>query len=216
MSKPKSESFITYADHIEEGKRGTLVMFCKPDPEDLEMLVLPYTYCPNVADLLDESNWETIKSRLSEADPDGQDHRVASFGHWVTPYDLMLVRPGTPAHDAAVELMEDYDAYPVLDEDDFSNREQEAYSEQLTDAFNDLSIVANGVTLKGKSNEYTALWAAVDQYLCRSETPEYVGKDELTEALYHLGFAYNDTEMQWEGTIEIPAWVGSADESEES
>lgn len=213
MSKPKSESFITYADHIEEGKRGTLVMFGKPDPEDLEMLVLPYTYCPNVADLLDESNWETIQARLSEADPDGQDHRVARFGHWATPYNLMLVRPGTPAHDAAVELMEDYDAHPVLDEDDLSEREQEAYSEQLTEAFEGLSIVVNGVSIEGESNEYTALWSAVDQYLNRSETPEYVDRYDVEEALTELGFTYNDAGMQWEGTIEIPAWVKESEEA---
>lgn len=142
--KQVESTFSTYGEHIEEGRKGTLVMWERPDAEELAMLVLPFTYCPNVADLLDESNWATIKAALVEVDPDSNDHQVASFGHWATPYDLMLVRAGSEAHTVAERLMASCADYPVMNEEDFSEREYAAQCEGIADCIRSLTIEDDG------------------------------------------------------------------------
>lgn len=202
-NKSTESTFSTYAEHIAEGQRGTLVMWERPSAEEMAMLVLPYTFCPNVADILDTSNWETIKRELSEVDPDGTDHKVASFGHWATPYDLMLVKAGTEAHRIAEKLMSRYADYPVLDESDFSERESEAFSNDLTDCLNRLTIVVNGVELAGDAPEYSALFIALDQHMNERETRDSCDRGELEEALRDLGFEYDADEYTWTGELTV-------------
>jgi hypothetical protein len=204
-NKSTESTFSTYAEHIAEGQRGTLVMWERPSAEEMAMLVLPYTFCPNVADILDTSNWETIKRELAAVDPDGTDHKVASFGHWATPYDLMLVKAGTEAHRIAEDLMSSYADYPVLDESDFSERESEAFSNDLTDCLNQLTIVVNGVELAGDSPEYSALWCAIDQRMHERESPDHCDRSDVEETLRDLGFEYDDSELTWSGTLMIEA-----------
>lgn len=204
-NKSTESTFSTYAEHIAEGQRGTLVMFSKPSADELAMLVLPYTFCPNVADILDTSNWETIKRELSEVDPDGTDHKVASFGHWATPYDLMLVKAGTEAHRIAEKLMSRYADYPVLDESDFSERESEAFSNDLTDCLNQLTIVVNGVELAGESPEYSALWSEIDRHMNECESQDSCDKSDVENVLRALGFTYDESEFTWSGELTIDA-----------
>lgn len=78
--------------------------------------------------LQSESNWHTQLRRLEETGPEGADWRIIRIGHWVCgEIERVLVRPDTEA-DFQCEAMEaELDAYPLLDEDDFSQREQDAY-----------------------------------------------------------------------------------------
>jgi hypothetical protein len=186
--------FITFADHIEAGKRSTLVMFDRPDADQLAMLVMPVTYCPNVAGHLDESNWEAIKATLSEADPNGNDHEVVSFGHWATPYDLMLVRPNTPAHEAAQELADRLEDYPVLDEHDFSSRECESQYESVLESLGRLDLESDGEPLNNN-----ALNDLADQ-ICQAsnETRDY-DESDVTEALGRLGWVLDAANEVWRG-----------------
>lgn len=201
-STESSESaFITYGEHIAEGKRGTLVMFDKPSADELAMLVLPYTFCPNVADLLDTSNWECIKRELAAVDPDGNDHKTAEFGHWATPYDLMLVRAGSKAHEVAERLMARYANYPVLDESDFSDRETAAFESDLGSAIRGLTIELDGVELADSGPEYDRLFCVLASDMTESEIKDSCDRSDVEESLRDLGFTYDDSEYTWRGSL---------------
>lgn len=203
-SNESTEStFTTYGEHIDEGQRGTLVMFERPSAEERAMLVLPYTFCPNVADLLDTSNWECIKRELAAVDPDGNDHKVASFGHWATAYDLMLVRAGSKVHEVAERLMARYANYPVLDESDFSDRETQAFSDDLTRCLNGLTIEVNGVELGNEGPEYDALFCALDRDMNEQENQDSCDRSDVEEALRDLGFTYDEPEFTWRGSLPV-------------
>ena len=202
-TKSPESSFRTYGEHIADGERGTLVMFERPSAEERALLVFPLTYCPNVADLLDVSNWEHIKSELGKVDPDGNDHQVASFGHWATPYDLMLVKADTEAYRVALELADSLESHPVLDEGDLSEREQQAFSDDLTSVLDGLTIVVNGIELGGESPEYDALFWAIDRELNENESQDNCDRSDVENVLRDLGFTYDESEFTWEGTLDI-------------
>lgn len=194
-------TFSTYGEHIDDGQRGTLVMWEKPTAAERALLVLPYTYCPNVAELLDTSNWETIKAALAKADPTGVDHSIASFGHWVTGYELMLVRAGSAAHTVAEELMARYANYPVLNEDDFSERETAAFEEDLGDAIGRLTIEIDGAELADSGDAYDTLFCAIARELTEGENRDSCDKSDVEESLTELGFEYEESEMTWRGPL---------------
>lgn len=71
------------------------------------------------SDLLTESNWDAALKILGGESNTLQIHR---FGHWACGwYELMLIHPSREAEGQAIE--NDLESYPVLDEDDFSERE---------------------------------------------------------------------------------------------
>ena len=73
---------------------------------------------------LDESNFQSASESLAEADPDGADYEVHRFGHWGPGwYEIIIVRPETPAARCAADLASALENYPVLDDDDHSERE---------------------------------------------------------------------------------------------
>jgi hypothetical protein len=80
------------------------------------------------SDCLTESNWHVALERLGGEDYDTVDEtgdvRVVEFGHWVCGWiQHIFVRPNTPAHETALALEAELANYPVLDEDDLSQRE---------------------------------------------------------------------------------------------
>ncbi|MAX37656.1 MAG: hypothetical protein CME33_13950 [Gimesia sp.] len=91
--------------------------------------------------LLDQSNSEQIRKAL-EPFTEGDDPDVVeeSHNHWAVGYidgfSLRVVRDGeiTEAFRTLHKLMESLEAYPILDEEDFSNRELEATVENIVDA----------------------------------------------------------------------------------
>ncbi len=87
----------------------------------------------------EESNFDyavkTLKAISPEAGENEEgsiegDWQIHRFGHWACGWlEILIVRPGSPAHDAAVKMRADLERYPLLDEDDFSDREYTAKGE---------------------------------------------------------------------------------------
>lgn len=75
---------------------------------------------------LTESNFETLLRLLRAVDPDREDHAVHGFNHWGPGwFEIILVRPGSPAATVADEAEASLEDYPVLDDEDHSRREWE-------------------------------------------------------------------------------------------
>ena len=76
---------------------------------------------------LDESNYETAEKMLSEADPDGDTWENHRFNHWNPGwFDILIVKPNTDAHRVGEEIEKRLEGYPILDEEDHSEREYKA------------------------------------------------------------------------------------------
>lgn len=80
---------------------------------------------------LAESNFAcTVREirKAAQADEDeAGDWSIERFGHWGPGwFEIIVVRPGTEAARVAQEISDALEDYPVVDEDDFSEREWEA------------------------------------------------------------------------------------------
>lgn len=79
------------------------------------------------SDCLTESNWDVSVKDLAKVDPEGLDHEIHRFGHWACGwFEIILVRPDTAAAKDAEETEAALENYPVLNDSDFSEKEQEA------------------------------------------------------------------------------------------
>ena len=73
------------------------------------------------------SNWHVILKELERIDPDQQDHEACSFNHWGPGwFEIVIVKPDTPSHAYLDSIVSQLDDYPILDEDDVSEREHES------------------------------------------------------------------------------------------
>lgn len=76
------------------------------------------------SEMLDESNFDTAKALFEDA---GICTRVLSFGHWAVGWVEGLYIPATiAAAKVAREIAQRLESYPVLDEDDYSERQSDA------------------------------------------------------------------------------------------
>lgn len=81
---------------------------------------------------LARSNWEVLLTRLRKADPGGMTWEKHGFNHWGCGwFDIIVVRPGSEAERIAQEAEDSLEDYPVLNEEDWSNREWEAHATGL-------------------------------------------------------------------------------------
>jgi len=86
------------------------------------------------SDCLEQSNWGVLLAALEVRDPDGEDHEIHRFGHWGPGWvEIVIIRPGTPAEAEAQRCEDGLAEYPILDEMDFSEREDEAAQELWRD-----------------------------------------------------------------------------------
>jgi len=70
----------------------------------------------------EESNWHAQEKRLG--DDDVEVHR---FGHWACGwFEIVLVAPDSFAYEEALRIEQDLEIYPLLDEDDVSDRQNQA------------------------------------------------------------------------------------------
>ena len=75
------------------------------------------------AGILDESNKAAATARLGGL---SDNVRVFRFGHWACSWwECLAVRAGTQAATIGEEIARRIDGYPILDEDDFTRREDE-------------------------------------------------------------------------------------------
>jgi hypothetical protein len=78
--------------------------------------------------LLDRSNFKALENLL-EATPN-EDWELHRFGHWACGwFEIIIVRPGSPAETIAREVESALDNYPVLNDEDYSTAVYEAESE---------------------------------------------------------------------------------------
>lgn len=96
-----------------------------------DWFVVPVTRTRD-SDLLAQSNFEAALKLLGGESDDVEVHR---FGHWGPGwYEIILVRPGSDAEKKAQEIADSLESYPVLDDEDLSNREYEAACEYWENA----------------------------------------------------------------------------------
>ena len=99
-------------------------------PDQQDWLVLP---CIRTRDSgeLDQSNFETALKMLGGESETVEVHR---FGHWGPGwFEIIIAKPGSPAEQTAGEIESSLANYPILDEEDWSNREWGSYQEGWLD-----------------------------------------------------------------------------------
>ena len=75
------------------------------------------------SDLLTESNWKVAIEKLGG---ESEDVSIWRFGHWACGWwEALCVREGGPKEEVAREIHQSIKDYPILDEDHFSEMEQE-------------------------------------------------------------------------------------------
>ena len=85
------------------------------------------------SDCLEESNWAAQDTAIPESD-NCENH---AFNHWGPGwFEIKIVRPGSPEETIARDLEASLENYPVLDEEDHSNREQEEANRVWANCYN--------------------------------------------------------------------------------
>lgn len=85
------------------------------------------------SDILTESNWD---SALAELGGESESVQVFRFGHWGCGWwEALAVKAGTNSEAIGQDIVNRVDSYPVLDEDDFSERESEEANRIWTDCY---------------------------------------------------------------------------------
>jgi hypothetical protein len=163
-----------------------------PDPDNWAII---YTHNRD-SGLLDQSNAEVIRKAMQPfADTEDPDVVFESHSHWavghVDGFSLRVFRDGqiTEAFKVYHRLAEAMDAYPILDEIDYSNREFEATLENLTDAAWRLKD-----TYKLPEDWESQVYGWFDEHHCSaientSDQGGYPDQEELEAAFDALGYA---------------------------
>lgn len=93
------------------------------DPDVSDWLVLPVSQTRD-SGCFDRCNFETALRLISAADPEETDHVSPRFGHWGPGwFEIILVRPGSPAFKVAENIESFLADYPSLDDDRLSEME---------------------------------------------------------------------------------------------
>jgi len=99
-----------------------------PDPEWLCLLTRSRD-----SDCLTESNWHCA---LQELGGESDNVSIERFGHWACGWwEALSVRAGTEEHTKAKDIADRLESYPVLDEDEFSEREDEEAQRVWADCY---------------------------------------------------------------------------------
>ena len=158
-------------------------------PDRQDWLVAP---CSQTRDsgLAEQSNWSCQAKVLEEADPDGTDHETHSFGHWACGhFELVLVRPGSQAATEAKSLESALAYYPLLDDNDHSQREYDAQLEAIE--FVGRQLVFDDAPEDWVSQCWSWLWKN-DQSALEGVELTYPSSDSVSAALRALEFASPD------------------------
>jgi hypothetical protein len=101
-----------------------------PEPEWLCLLTQSRD-----SDCLTESNF---RSALRELGGESDNVSIDRFGHWACGWwESLSVRAGSPEHEKAKEIADKLEDYPVVDEDDFSELEDETAQRVWCDCYSD-------------------------------------------------------------------------------
>lgn len=118
----------------------------------------------------DESNFASALARLGgESDT----VEVRRFGHWACGwYEIIIVDPASPAADEARKIKDDLDGYPILDEEDWSEREYEHAAEVWRNCYSQRERVDFLRKIRGNLGDNFATWR--DLLRCiRGDFPPY-------------------------------------------
>lgn len=86
------------------------------------------------SDCLTESNWRVAIKMLGG---ESENVRIDRFGHWACGWwESLSVKDGSSSHSIGQDITEQIDSYPILDEDDFSELEEER-AQEVWESFND-------------------------------------------------------------------------------
>lgn len=87
------------------------------------------------SECLTESNW---RCALEQLGGEGDNVQIDRFGHWACGWwEALSVKAGSPEHRIAQEITSSLSDYPVLDEEDYCNLEQEDADRVWRDCFRD-------------------------------------------------------------------------------
>ena len=87
------------------------------------------------SDLLTESNWDSALKSLGGESDNIVIHR---FGHWACGWwEALCVMPNTPEYAIALDIEASLADYPVLNEEDWANREDSEAQTIWADCYND-------------------------------------------------------------------------------
>ena len=118
----------------------SFVWFRDEEVDDPDNWAIIYTHNRD-SGLLDQSNADEIAKAMEPfTEGDDPDVVMESHCHWacghVDGFSIRVYRDGeiTEAFKTYHDLMEQLDGYPILDEEDYSERELEATLENMTDA----------------------------------------------------------------------------------
>lgn len=168
-----------------------------------DWLVFPMAHQPKISTLLDDSNWESLCAAMDESDPNGTDHKVHYFGHWTSDFEIVVVRPGSPAHAEAERLAAALADYPVLDEEDYSDREYEATLDNIKSELCRTTIVgADGAELNETADlacELFGWFSDNDQSAVESRDGHggWPSSKQIEEGLLGLGYTCDDEGGPW-------------------
>lgn len=138
-------------------------------PHHQDWLVLP-VMIHNSSQIVDESNFEEARKRIKACGPKTDEGEspffIARLGHWtIGSFEIILVEPGSEAHEVAKDIDEELHDYPILNELDYEERKLDAASKDWA-----TSTIAERLHLIEQANEYgdvkTSIMAAR-----RSEVP---------------------------------------------
>lgn len=103
--------------------------FDEDDSNRAEWFVLPVIQTRDSGPF-EVSNFTAAENMLLAGDPKGCDHENHRFGHWGPGwFEILIVRPGTWCETEGACIEASLENYPLLDEDDFSEREWEGACE---------------------------------------------------------------------------------------
>jgi hypothetical protein len=180
-----------------------------------DWFVVPVYYHPRTAEILETSNWEALCACMSDVDPDAVDHERHLFGHWATDFELIIVRPGSAAALEAERIVAALADYPVLDDEDHSQREYAAQLKCVEDGLRCATVELDGVEL-----ETSALVHQVWEHMFDTQTGslDQVGRDggggpdrdECETVLGELGYVLCEDdvwrpESETEPVCDVPA-----------
>ena len=109
-----------------------------------DWLVSPVTLNRD-SDCLSKANWQSVLDSLSDCfdGEEEQDVETHSFNHWACGwFEILIVRPGSPAERILKDIERRLEDYPILDEEAFSNLEHEEADSTWRNCYNDRERIA--------------------------------------------------------------------------
>ncbi len=146
------------------------------------------------ADLVTVSNWEVSQKILADhLEADEPDIWIERHSHWACGWiEGYVVRVFdadgnvTEATQVFHEMLERIDDYPLLDEEDYSQREYDAQVESIKSAYLRSSDMVDDPPPDWAEQVWQHLWDC-DQYAFHEDG--YVAEEHVEEAMLSLGFA---------------------------